>query len=151
VLPPEADSTVALMQVTEKPDVTYADIGGMDVQKQEIREAVELPLTHGYLYQRIGIDPPRGVLMYGPPGMFYQSLFWALLSIFLVFFLFRLFPISLTPLFSLHFSLLCPSFPQLSLSSPLLRPLYFNRYWENHDGESCRTSFLCFFYSRCWV
>lgn len=68
VLPPEADSTITLMQVTEKPDVTYADIGGMDIQKQEIREAVELPLTHGYLYQRIGIDPPRGVLMYGPPG-----------------------------------------------------------------------------------
>jgi 26S proteasome regulatory subunit T3 len=68
VLPPEADSTITLMQVTEKPDVTYADIGGMDIQKQEIREAVELPLTHSYLYQRIGIDPPRGVLMYGPPG-----------------------------------------------------------------------------------
>lgn len=68
VLPAEADSSITLMQITEKPDVTYADIGGMDVQKQEIREAVELPLTHGYLYARIGIDPPRGVLMYGPPG-----------------------------------------------------------------------------------
>merc|ERR1712146_534625 len=44
------------------------DVGGMDVQKQEIREAVELPLTHFHLYQQIGIDPPRGVLMYGPPG-----------------------------------------------------------------------------------
>ena len=46
----------------------YADIGGMDIQKQEMREAVELPLTHFELYQQIGIDPPRGVLMYGPPG-----------------------------------------------------------------------------------
>lgn len=46
----------------------YADIGGMDMQKQEIREAVELPLTHFELYKQIGIDPPRGVLMYGPPG-----------------------------------------------------------------------------------
>lgn len=44
------------------------DIGGLDVQKQEIREAVELPLTHQDLYQQIGIDPPRGVLLYGPPG-----------------------------------------------------------------------------------
>ena len=46
----------------------YTDIGGMDIQKQEIREAVELPLTHFDLYKQIGIDPPRGVLMYGPPG-----------------------------------------------------------------------------------
>lgn len=42
--------------------------GGMDIQKQEIREAVELPLTQFELYKQIGIDPPRGVLMYGPPG-----------------------------------------------------------------------------------
>lgn len=71
--------------VDEKPDVDYADIGGLDLQKQEIREAVELPLTHfgkfrrlirnflmcvffKELYKLIGIDPPRGVLMYGPPG-----------------------------------------------------------------------------------
>jgi len=43
-------------------------IGGLDVQKQEVREAVELPLTHFNLYKQIGIDPPRGVLFYGPPG-----------------------------------------------------------------------------------
>ena len=48
--------------------MSYADIGGMDIQKQEVREAVELPLTHFDLYKQIGIDPPRGVLMYGPPG-----------------------------------------------------------------------------------
>jgi len=52
----------------EKPDVAYSDIGGMDIQKQEVREAVELPLTHFELYKQIGIDPPRGVLMFGPPG-----------------------------------------------------------------------------------
>ena len=66
VLPPESDSTIQLMQ--EKPDVTYRMIGGLDAQKQEMREAVELPLTHFELYKQIGIDPPRGVLMYGPPG-----------------------------------------------------------------------------------
>ena len=66
VVPPECDSTIQLMQ--EKPDVTYADIGGNDMQKQEIREAVELPLTHFELYKQIGIDPPGGVLLYGPPG-----------------------------------------------------------------------------------
>jgi len=43
-------------------------VGGLDTQKQEVREAVELPLTHLELYQQIGIDPPRGVLLYGPPG-----------------------------------------------------------------------------------
>lgn len=47
---------------------THQDIGGYDIQKQEIREAVELPLTQGDLYRQLGIDPPRGVLLYGPPG-----------------------------------------------------------------------------------
>lgn len=57
-----------MMKMTEKPDVLYTDIGGMDIQKQEIKEAIELPLTHPELYSQIGIDPPRGVLLYGPPG-----------------------------------------------------------------------------------
>jgi len=68
VLPPEADSSIAMLGENEKPDVTYSDIGGLDIHKQEIREAVELPLTHFDLYKQIGIDPPRGVLLYGPPG-----------------------------------------------------------------------------------
>lgn len=68
ILPPEADSSIAMLGKEEKPDVTYQDVGGMDTQKQEIREAVELPLTHFDLYKKIGIDPPRGVLLYGPPG-----------------------------------------------------------------------------------
>ncbi|KAJ1724228.1 26S proteasome regulatory subunit 6B [Coemansia erecta] len=68
VLPPEADSSIALLDANERPDVSYSDIGGLDMQKQEIREAVELPLTHFDLYRQIGIDPPRGVLLYGPPG-----------------------------------------------------------------------------------
>jgi len=46
ILPPEADSSIAMLGADEKPDVTYADVGGLDMQKQEIREAVELPLTH---------------------------------------------------------------------------------------------------------
>ncbi|CAI2371497.1 unnamed protein product [Moneuplotes crassus] len=68
ILPPETDSAIQMMKMTEKPDVTYQDVGGLDVQKQEIKEAVELPLTNPELYQQIGIDPPRGVLLYGPPG-----------------------------------------------------------------------------------
>merc|ERR1711988_1576432 len=68
VLPPEADSSIQLMAGREKPDVNYSEIGGLDIQKQEIKEAVELPLTHFELYKQIGTDPPRGVLLYGPPG-----------------------------------------------------------------------------------
>ena len=68
ILPPESDSSITMLGADEKPDVSYADIGGLDIQKQEMREAVELPLTHFELYKQIGIDPPRGVLMYGPPG-----------------------------------------------------------------------------------
>ena len=65
ILPPEADSSISLLGDNEKPNVSYQDIGGYDIQKQEIREAVELPLTHAGLYQQLGIDPPRGVLLYG--------------------------------------------------------------------------------------
>ncbi|KAK1351187.1 26S proteasome regulatory subunit 6B [Hamiltosporidium tvaerminnensis] len=68
ILPPETDSAILVVDQSEKPDVTYADIGGLDVQKQEIREAVELPLLQLDLYKQIGIEPPRGVLLYGPPG-----------------------------------------------------------------------------------
>lgn len=68
ILPPDSDSSISVMGDNEKPDVTYADVGGLDMQKQEIREAVELPLTQADLYEQIGIDPPRGVLLYGPPG-----------------------------------------------------------------------------------
>lgn len=68
ILPPEADSSIQLLTKDQKPKETYTMIGGLDQQKQEIREAVELPLTHFDLYKQIGIDPPRGVLLYGPPG-----------------------------------------------------------------------------------
>jgi len=54
ILPPEADSSIAMLGAHEKPDVTYGDVGGLDMQKQEIREAVELPLTHFDLYKQIG-------------------------------------------------------------------------------------------------
>ena len=56
------------MEVVETPDESYADIGGLDPQIMEIREAVELPLKRPELFDRIGIDPPKGVLLHGPPG-----------------------------------------------------------------------------------
>lgn len=54
LVPPEADSTISMLSPDERPDVNYSDIGGLDMQKQEIREAVELPLTHAQLYKQIG-------------------------------------------------------------------------------------------------
>lgn len=68
VLPPEADSSIPVVGEEERPSITYSDIGGLDVQKQEIRETVELPILQFELYKAIGIDPPGGVLLYGPPG-----------------------------------------------------------------------------------
>ena len=44
ILPPEADSSISMLGADERPDVKYSDVGGLDLQKQEIREAVELPL-----------------------------------------------------------------------------------------------------------
>jgi 26S proteasome regulatory subunit T1 len=57
-----------MMQVEEKPDVTYNDIGGCKDQIEKIREIVELPLLHPERFVTLGIDPPKGVLLYGPPG-----------------------------------------------------------------------------------
>ena len=48
--------------------ITYEDIGGLQEEIQRIREMVELPLRHPELFQRLGIEPPRGVFLYGPPG-----------------------------------------------------------------------------------
>ncbi len=50
------------------PRVTYEDIGDLEEAKQKIREMVELPLKHPELFRHLGIDPPKGVLLYGPPG-----------------------------------------------------------------------------------
>ncbi|MDI9646480.1 MAG: proteasome-activating nucleotidase [Archaeoglobales archaeon] len=68
ILPSSKDPMVYGFEVEEKPDVTYADIGGLDAQIGEIREAVELPMLKPELFKEVGIDPPKGVLLYGPPG-----------------------------------------------------------------------------------
>src|SRR5206468_10437984 len=49
-------------------DVTYDDLGGMRDTIDALREMVELPLRHPELFQRLGVDPPKGVLLHGPPG-----------------------------------------------------------------------------------
>jgi len=53
---------------TGVPRVTYEDIGGLHEEIQRIREMVELPLRHPELFERLGIEPPKGVLLHGPPG-----------------------------------------------------------------------------------
>merc|ERR1711962_847569 len=68
VLPPDADSVIPIMVDKERPNVTYEDVGGLETQKQEIIETVELQIKQFELYKQIGIDPPRGLLLYGPPG-----------------------------------------------------------------------------------
>lgn len=54
--------------VVEKPDVTFDDIGGLMEVKETMRTMVELPVKHPEHFQRLGIEPPSGALMFGPPG-----------------------------------------------------------------------------------
>jgi len=68
ILNDDSDPLVNVMKVEKAPMETYADVGGLDQQVQELKEAVELPLTHPELYDEIGIKPPKGVILYGPPG-----------------------------------------------------------------------------------
>ena len=68
VLPSEKDPLVTGMEVEEKPDISYEQIGGLEAQIVEIKETVELPLKRPELFEEIGIEPPKGVLLYGPPG-----------------------------------------------------------------------------------
>lgn len=67
-LPTEYDQRVKAMEVDEKPQEDYTDIGGLDKQIQELIEAVVLPMTQADRFETIGIRAPKGVLLYGPPG-----------------------------------------------------------------------------------
>ncbi|MBI2077040.1 MAG: CDC48 family AAA ATPase [Euryarchaeota archaeon] len=55
-------------EAMEGPHVSYEDIGGLQDELQNVREMIELPLKHPELFERLGIDPPKGVLLHGPPG-----------------------------------------------------------------------------------
>ena len=67
-LPTEYDSRVRVMELDTKPTEKYSDMGGVDKQIQELEEAIVLPLEKKHLFEAIGIKPPKGVLMFGPPG-----------------------------------------------------------------------------------
>merc|ERR1712226_900540 len=58
-LPPKIDPSVTMMQVEEKPDVTYSDVGGRKEQIEKLREVVETPLLHPERFVNLGIEPPR--------------------------------------------------------------------------------------------
>ncbi len=68
VLPSPRDPAVFGMEIEEAPDVQFSQIGGLDTQISEIREIVELPLKRPDLFTSVGIEPPKGVLLHGPPG-----------------------------------------------------------------------------------
>jgi proteasome regulatory subunit len=67
-LPPPRDPMIRAMEIEVAPDVSYSDIGGLDKQLDDLKGTVELPLLKPELFERVGIDPPRGVLLTGPPG-----------------------------------------------------------------------------------
>jgi 26S proteasome regulatory subunit T6 len=68
ILPNKIDPLVSLMKVEKVPDSTYEMIGGCDKQIKEIKEVVELPIKHPQLFEALGIQQPKGVLLFGPPG-----------------------------------------------------------------------------------
>ncbi len=64
----ETDVRARVMQVDHSPAITYEDIGGLAAQMQEVRETVEMPLQDPGMFDEVGIQPPSGVLLHGPPG-----------------------------------------------------------------------------------
>lgn len=68
-LPAEFDSRVKAMEVDERPTEQYTDIGGLEKQIEELVEAIVLPMEQADRFKTLGITPPKGCLMYGPPGI----------------------------------------------------------------------------------
>ncbi len=62
------DSRVRVMELDESPEITFDQVGGLAKEIEEVREAVEYPLTKPEIYERVGVEPPKGILLYGSPG-----------------------------------------------------------------------------------
>jgi proteasome regulatory subunit len=62
------DSRVRVMELEEAPNITFEQIGGLKEEIEEVREAVEYPLTRPEIFEKVGVEPPKGILLYGPPG-----------------------------------------------------------------------------------
>lgn len=79
-LPAEFDSRVKAMEVDERPTEQYTDIGGLEKQIEELVEAIVLPMEQADRFKTLGITPPKGCLMYGPPGIpstTFAYIFWS--------------------------------------------------------------------------
>lgn len=64
----ETDARAQAMEVNNEPELSYSDIGGLEDQLREIREATEDPILNPEKFEKVGVEPPSGVLLYGPPG-----------------------------------------------------------------------------------
>lgn len=64
----ESDADVDKFVIIDKPTITWDDVGGLEKEKEELREVIELPLQKPHLFKEVGIKPPKGVLLHGPPG-----------------------------------------------------------------------------------
>ncbi|MFO7793067.1 MAG: CDC48 family AAA ATPase [Candidatus Saliniplasma sp.] len=62
------EEPVSETEIISATKVTYEDVGGLEEELKRVREMIELPLRHPKLFDRLGIDPPKGVLLFGPPG-----------------------------------------------------------------------------------
>ncbi len=62
------DPMVSGAEMIERPEISYDSVAGLDEQKQSVREAIELPLNSPELFKKVGIEPPKGILLVGPPG-----------------------------------------------------------------------------------
>ncbi|KAF7702797.1 26S proteasome regulatory subunit 6A [Cucumispora dikerogammari] len=67
-IPRDYDERIKSMELDEKPQQSYEEIGGLERQIEELNEAIVLPLTHPERFKKLGLKPPKGVLLYGPPG-----------------------------------------------------------------------------------
>jgi len=63
-----SSKAIEVSEETSVPEVTYEDIGGLEDEVKKLREMVELPLRHPEIFERLGVEPPKGVLLHGPPG-----------------------------------------------------------------------------------
>lgn len=63
-----SEKPVRISELSRVPEVTYEDIGGLEEEIQKIREMIEIPMKHPEVFEKLGITPPKGVMLYGPPG-----------------------------------------------------------------------------------
>jgi proteasome regulatory subunit len=68
ILPSTKDPLIGATELEVRPETSFQEIGGLDKQIEELREVIELPLLDPDAFREVGIDPPKGVLLIGPPG-----------------------------------------------------------------------------------